>query len=140
MVQQALERREESPGALDYLLSADTGGGIDPLGISSSSLELVGVSSDGKVVGYATDEDVAQTMRELDRAMCARGWATLEMDTRGISSYVWQGDTVDASAEAVWSSAGSGGVSTELARTPGAYVLFVCNARSGGSSVVAELL
>jgi hypothetical protein len=140
MIQQALEQREESPGTLDYLLAADVGGVTDPLGISSSDLELVGVSDDGKVVGYATDDDVAQTMMTLDRAMRTRGWLVLEMDTRGISSYVWQGDAADAPSGAAQTSVESTRGSVGSARASGAYVLFVCSARSGGSSVVAELL
>jgi hypothetical protein len=140
MAQQTLEQREGSSGVLDYLLAADDSGAVDPLGISSSRLELVGVSNDGKVVGYATDDDVAQTMMTLDRAMRARGWLVLEMDTQGISSYVWQGYATDASAGTAQASTGSARGTDGLTRTPGAYVLFVCNARSGGSSVVAELL
>ncbi|MDR1082819.1 MAG: hypothetical protein LBL27_03000 [Coriobacteriales bacterium] len=128
VVQQNVEAREKTTHAVDYLLDDDKTMSMseDPLGIASRNLELVGVSNDGMVVGYAAESDVAETMMELDRAMRERGWLALGMDTQGSSSYVWQGESEQVS---------KGG-----ARTQGAYVLFICSARSTGSSVVAELL
>jgi roadblock/LC7 domain-containing protein len=114
-VQQNREYHEGAPDTFDYLLNASTDMPVDPLGISTQGLELVGVSDDGTVVGYASESDVAQTVAVLDQAMCARGWSMLEMDVRGVSSYVGQGES-------------------------GAYVLFTCSARNGGASIVAQLL
>jgi X-X-X-Leu-X-X-Gly heptad repeat protein len=183
-VQQNREYHEEVPSAFDYLLDADSNMPDDPLGISSPDLELLGVSDDGAIVGYATDGDISQTIALLDQAMSARGWSLLEMDTRGVVSYVWRGEEIRDADEVVRSveksaqgtnelaqgtnemAQGSGdaarlapqdvprdagivprdagmmtqGTSEVTQRGSEAYVLFICSARSGGSSVVAQLL
>jgi hypothetical protein len=130
-VWQELESRERSPGAMDYLLMAEAELPADPLGIVSQDIELIGVSDDGKVVGYATKYNATQTMQEIDKAMCAHGWVTLETDAQSIASYVWTGESTGT---------GEAQGQVEPKRTPGASVLFLCSTRDGGSSVVAELL
>jgi hypothetical protein len=140
-VQQELESRTRSPGAVDYLFATDAALLADPLGIASQDLELVGVSVDGKVVGYATQHDATQTMRVIDEAMCARGWALLETDAQSVASYVWHREPTkssETSAQEASVSAVSGQAGQN--RIPSASVLFICSARDGGSSVVAELL
>jgi hypothetical protein len=131
-VQQNLEFRERAPGAVDYLLAADTQLPSDPLGIACLDIELVGVSSDGRVVGYAMGCDVAQAMYEVDAAMRACGWVALETATQGIASYVWQGGLVQAQ------DVPAPGAPTT--RVQGASVLLIYSARDSGSSVVAEFL
>jgi hypothetical protein len=111
-VQQNLEYRDKTPDALAYLLKDDTAMLHDPLSIASQNLELLGVSDDEAIIGYAARSDVSQTMIEIDRAMSAQGWLVLEMSSQGISSYVRQDSCV----------------------------LFVCTAQNDGTSVVAELL
>ncbi|MDR1185360.1 MAG: hypothetical protein LBK67_11285 [Coriobacteriales bacterium] len=142
-VQQDLELSAATPSALDYLVTVNEPRAEDPLGITSQNLELVGVSGDGMIIGYATEYTVSQTMAEIDRAMRAKGWSTLEMSAEGISSYVWQGEA----AQVPSASQMQGGASVSqmpqaflAPQTTGAYVMFVCSERDGGSSVVAEFL
>jgi hypothetical protein len=133
-LQQSFERSAPEGGAFEYLVGEATPAFADPLGISSQSLELVGVSHDGMVVGYATDGTVAQAMAEIDRAMRMKGWSTLAMSIEGTSSYIWQEEIASGAQVSP---------DTPLlqpGRTPCAYVLFICSERDGGSSVVAELL
>jgi hypothetical protein len=142
-VQQSLELNAAAPGTLDYLAAVDEPMPSDPLNIASQSLELVGVSDDGMIVGYATDCAVPQAMAEIDKAMRAKGWSVLGMSAEGISSYVWQGDTTRASS--VPPKQGGAPVSQmsqtpQVSQTTGTYVMFVCSERDGGSSVVAEFL
>jgi hypothetical protein len=142
-VQQGLELNAATPSALDYLAVEGEPLVEDPLGIASQNLELVGVSDNGMIVGYATDCAVSQTMVEIDKAMRSRGWSTLGMSTEGISSYVWQEKATQTPP--VPQSPGGAPVSQmsqipEASQSTGTYVLFVCSERDGGSSVVAELL
>jgi hypothetical protein len=124
-IQQAVTYRENAPSALSYLMDSGNNMPDDPLGIASRDMELVGVSRNGMVVGYATESDIPQSMMTIDRAMRAKGWSVLEMNAQGISSYVRQGEDVSAPQ------------SPALACT---CVLFICTERNGGSSIVAELL
>jgi hypothetical protein len=145
-IQQSLERSAAAPNALSYLVTESEPIAADPLGIASESLELVGVSSDGLVIGYATDGTVAQTMVEVDQAMRVRGWLAIEMNTDGISSYVWQGgvaqetSTQQMAQETQESSISQTSQMVGVSQGARAYVMFICNERDGGSSVVAELL
>jgi hypothetical protein len=134
-VQQNQEFRERAPGAVDYLLAAGAQLPDDPLGIACQSIELVGVSSDGRVVGYAMECDVAQARYEVDAAMRAGGWMALGTATQGIASYVWQGASMQAQ-----DAFGQGAPTQAPARAPGALVMLIYSARDGGSSVVAEFL
>ncbi|MDR2105943.1 MAG: hypothetical protein LBP24_00870 [Coriobacteriales bacterium] len=134
-VQQNREFRERAPGAMDYLFATDAQLPNDPLGIACQDIELVGVSSDGRVVGYATEYDVAQTRCEVDAAMRARGWMALEPAAQGIAGYVWQGASMQAR------DAFGQGVSAQAPTpAPGASVMLIYSVRDGGSSIVAELL
>jgi hypothetical protein len=135
VVQQELESRERAPGTIDYLLAEDTELPDDPLSIASRDIEFVGISDDGKVVGYATEHDAVRTMKDIDEAMRARGWMALETDAQSIASYVWQGELAGM-GEALEQTLKQEG----RTRTVGASVLFICSAWDGGSSVVAELL
>jgi hypothetical protein len=144
-VQQSRELDAATPSTLGYLMTADEPLAADPLDIASQSLELVGVSSDGMIVGYATDCTVAQTMAKIDKAMCAKGWSALGMSAEGVSSYIWQGETVQApSMSPAQGEAGAPvpqlSQGPQTSQTTRAYVLFVCSERDGGSSVVAEFL
>jgi hypothetical protein len=107
---------------------------VDPLGIASQNFELVGVSDDGMIVGYATDRTVPQTMAEIDRVMRAKGWSALGMNAEGVSSYVWRRE------EARVPSVSQTQEKAPVSQIMGTFVMFVCSERDGGSSVVAEFL
>jgi hypothetical protein len=151
-VQQNQAYRTTTIGALEYLASASASLPEDPLGISSPSLELVGVSASGMVVGYAAEGAVAQTMVEVDRTMRAKGWSVLGMSTEGISSYVWQGELHQRASDSARRGASESSSSSEelppvgvfsssgASPSAGAYVLFICSERDGGVTLVAELL
>ncbi|MDR3037189.1 MAG: hypothetical protein LBU31_02100 [Coriobacteriales bacterium] len=88
--QSLAENTVETTTATEYLLTDDTTELADPLSLAGGSdgiFELVGVSGDGTVIGYASTEPVVQTCLRLKDALGADGWLLDSDNTQGVLSF-----------------------------------------------------
>jgi hypothetical protein len=117
--QQCEQQRALAPRPVDYLIGWEAPAGEDPLHIVSDGLALAGVSADGRIVGYTTEESPAYAAMAVDQALRAQGWAPIDGNGQGIVGFTR-------------SSAAAQGQAT--------YALLMFTQISSGTSVVAELM
>jgi hypothetical protein len=84
----ATETEAKTTSALEYL-SASANVQQDSLGLIENypGLELTGISQDGSVIGYASDEPLEVTILRTNTALQMGGWISGSDTNRGISSF-----------------------------------------------------
>ncbi|MCL1847614.1 MAG: hypothetical protein FWF91_06600 [Coriobacteriia bacterium] len=87
------ERASRTMSATEYLLAGEVDSQVDPLRLTErlAGLELVGVSDDGAVIGYASELSWSQVAVLLKSALEADGWILVDDSGQGILSFQHDG-------------------------------------------------
>lgn len=83
------ENEADTTDASEYLLSGTELPEEDPLSLTDSlaGLELVGISEDGSIVGYTSEQSATELCQSLKDVLRPDGWSTDDANGQGVLSF-----------------------------------------------------
>jgi len=128
-----------SPGFSQHLFAETFEVQDDPLNLVNriTGFELIGVSEDGRVIGYASDMPWQQSSVLLTMILQVDGWVLLDNNGQGLLSF--QRDVTGAEVATGATSATGATGATGATNTTGTTCLFIqCLSSGQGSSIVIQ--